>query len=107
MRFLEYIEKAIKEDIEFDAVIGDVDMPATFCFCDSWVITDYCKQKYGDLLNSEIEVHEDPTGHHTTCVEVFYDDYKVGEEFSMALAGYISEGEWNMLFLEGEAVEEE
>lgn len=106
MTFLEYIEKAIKEDIEFDAVIGDVDMPATFCFCDSWKITDYCKQKYEELLNSEIIVHEDPTGYCTTAVEVLYDDNKVGTEFCWAVAGYICEGEWERLFIEGDRVDE-
>ena len=34
LRFIEYMKYCIVHDIEFDAVIGDVDMPATFCFCD-------------------------------------------------------------------------
>lgn len=100
MKFIEYIEEAIKNEGEFDAVIGDVDMPATFCFCDDWKITDYCKEKFGDLLNSEIVVHEDTTGRYTTSVEVLYDDEKVGEKFCWAVAGYIAEDEWNKLFIE-------
>lgn len=98
MKFIEYIEKAIKEDLEFDAVIGDVDMPATFGFCDDWVITDYCMEKYGDLLESEIEVQKDPTGYYTDVVIVDYDDYKKGERFAWAVTGYVSESEWDKLF---------
>lgn len=107
MTFLEYIEQeGIKNEKEFDAVIGDIDMPATFCFSSDWKITEYCKQKYNGLLNSEITVHEDPTGYCTTCVEVAFDDEETGESFCYAVAGYISEGEWEKLFIEGEVEEE-
>lgn len=98
MKFVEYIEKAIKEDLEFDAVIGDVDMPATFCFCDDMVITDYCMEKYGDMLESEIEIQKDPTGWYTDVVIVDYDNYKKGERFAYAVAGYISDVEYKKLF---------
>ena len=73
-------------------------MPATFGFCDDWVITDYCKEKYEKLLESEIIVHEDPT--YIDVVEVLYDDYEIGEKFAYAVAGYIGETEWNKLFME-------
>lgn len=106
MKFIEYIEERIKDEKEFDAVIGDVDMPATFCFSDDWKITDYCKQKYSDLLNSEIEIYNDPTGYCTDAVEVLYDNEEIGEQFCWAVAGYVSEGEWEKLFMEGEAIEE-
>ena len=108
MTFLEYIEKAIKENLEFDAIIGDVDVPATYCFNDDWKITDYCKQKYGELLNSEIKLHEgNSVLGYTDVVEVFYDDEEMGRQFTMAVAGYVSESEWNRLFIEGEAIENE
>lgn len=98
MKFHEYIEERIKDEMEFDATIGGVDMPATLGFCDSWVLTDYCREKYNDLLNSEITVYSDPTGRYTDAVEVAYDDYKVGYEFCYAVAGYVSESEWDKLF---------
>lgn len=98
MKFIDYINKAIEEDLEFDAVIGDVDMPATFCFCDDMVITDYCMNKYGDLLNSEIEVREDPTSRYTDVVIVDYDDDEKGEKFTWAVAGYVSKTEYEKLF---------
>lgn len=98
MKFIDYINERIKDGNEFDAIIGDVDMPATFGFCDDWVITDYCKEKYEKLLESEIIVHEDPT--YIDIVEVLYDDYEIGEKFAYAVAGYIGETEWNKLFME-------
>lgn len=104
MTFLEYIEERIKDEKEFDAVIGDVDMPATFCFNDDWTITDYCKEKFNDLLNSEIIEHKDPTGYCTTSVEVLYNNHDIGKQFCWAVAGYICEGEWNRLFMEGNEI---
>lgn len=101
MKFIEYIEERIKDEYEFDAVIGDVDMPATFGFLEDWCITDYCKEKFGDLLNSEIIIHKDPKGRYTETVEVLYDDYKVGEKFCWSVAGYIAEDEWYKLFTKG------
>ena len=105
MTFLEYINKRIRDEEEFDAVIGDVDMPATFCFSSEWKITDYCMQKFGDLLNSEVIVHIDPTGYYTQSVEVLYDNYTKGERFCLAVAGYINQGEWEQLFMHGEVDE--
>lgn len=105
MKFIEYINERIKDEEEFDAIIGDVEMPVTLGFNSDWKITDYCKQKYGDLLNSEINIYEDQTGNYTTGVEVLYDNDEIGEQFCYAVAGYVSEGEWNLLFKEGEADE--
>lgn len=105
MTLLEYIEARIKDGNEFDIIVGDVEMPATLGLNEDWKITDYCKQKYGDLLNSEVIEHNDPTGRYTDSVEVLYDDADIGEQFTWAVAGYISEGEWNLLFIEGEAIE--
>lgn len=96
--FKEYIEYCIRKDLEFDAVIGDVDMPCTFGFCDDMKITNYCMEKYGDLLNSSCEVTVDSTGRYTDVVIVDYDNYEKGESFSYAVAGYISETEYKRLF---------
>ena len=98
MKFIEYINERIKDGEEFDAIIGGVDMPATLGFCDDWTITDYCKEKYGELLESEIEIHKDPTGMYTDTVEVLYDNANIGEKFCWSVAGYIGETEWNKLF---------
>lgn len=98
MKFIEYINARIKDEVEFDAIIGDVEMPATLGFCDDWVITDYCKEKFGELLESEIIIHERID--YLDIVEVLYDNDRVGEQFAYAVAGYIGETEWNKLFME-------
>lgn len=97
-KFIDYIKYCIAHDIEFDAVIGDVDIPCTFSFWDAMEITDYCIEKYGALLNSECEVKYDTTGRYTDSVIVNYDDENVGERFAYAVAGYVSETEYNKLF---------
>lgn len=97
-KFIDYIKYCIAHGLEFDAKIGNVDMPATFSFCDDMKFNDYCMEKYGDLLNSDCEVKYDPTGRYTDCVIVDYDDYKKGEQFTWAVAGYVSETEYEKLF---------
>lgn len=98
MKFIEYLKFCIAHDLEFDAVIGDVDMPATFSFCDDMKFTEYCMDKYGDLLNSDCEVKYDLSGRSTDAVIVDYDDYEKGEAFTWAIAGYVSDTEYEKLF---------
>lgn len=98
VKFIDYLKFCIAHDLEFDAVIGDVDMPATFCFCDDMEFTDYCMEKYGDLLNSDCEVKYDTSGRYTDVVIVDYDDENKGEQFTWAVAGYISDTEYKKLF---------
>jgi hypothetical protein len=91
MKFREYILAKFSKEDEFDAEIGGVDMPCTFCGGEDFVITPYMEEKYGDLLNAEIgETSED-------FCEVLYDNYKKGEEFSCSLAGYCSVEEYDKL----------
>ena len=97
-KFIDYMNYCIAHDIEFDAVIGDVIMPCTFCFCEGMRFTAYCMNKYGDLLNSECEVKYDTLGNTTDMVVVDYDDEKLGEMFTWAVAGYVSEDEYAKLF---------
>lgn len=96
--FEQILEYYGAHDLEFDANIGDVDMDATYCFSGVLKITDYCRAKYGDLLNSKAVVKYDASGRNTDCVIVDYPNYKLGQEFTMAVAGYVSEKEYNLLF---------
>ena len=95
MKFIDYMKKCIKEDIEFDAIIGDVEMPYTFCFTSDMKFTKYCKEKYKELLESEIRIENND---YFNVIEVLYDDEVVGERFAAALAGYVSEKEYEKLF---------
>lgn len=96
MKFINYMKKCIKEDIEFDAIIGDVEMSYTFCFTDDIKFTKYCREKYKELLESEIRIIKN-NGYYDV-IEVLYDDEVVGERFAAALAGYVNEREYERLF---------
>ena len=95
MTFYEYIQERIEKEEEFEAIIGGAEMTATFSF-GNWKFTDYCMEKYGELLESEIEELEEFYG--TKNVEVMCDDEFLGYEFCKAVAGYVSEEEWSKLF---------
>lgn len=96
--FREIINYYSAHDLEFDAIIGDVECEATFSFCGIPNFTKYCEEKYGDLLDSNAKVIYDPTGRYTDTVEVDYEDDKKGNRFAMAWAGYVSETEYDKLF---------
>ena len=98
VKFIDYIKYCIAHEIAFDAVIGDVDMPATFVFSSDTKFTDYCMERYGDLLNSDCEVKYDITGRCTDVAIVDYADHYKGESFAWVVAGYISETEYEKLF---------
>ena len=97
MTFREYLQENTEAD--FDMIIGDVDMPATVVWTDDMKITEYFEEKYSQILNSEIEIHEDPTGNYTMSIELLDDSIspEKGEEFVWVLAGYGSTEEYEKL----------
>lgn len=98
MKLVDFIkEHLIKDEEEYDAIIGDVDMPATLGACSDWEITSYCMERFGDLLNSECKIIPAENGG-VPVVEVDYDNYKKGIFFCKCLAGYIDYEEFNKLF---------
>ena len=57
MTFAEYIvNHAIPNALEFDCIIGDVDMPATLCWDTDYKLLPAVFEVFGDLLNSEINI---------------------------------------------------
>ena len=97
MTFREYLQE--NAEAEFDMIIGDVEMPATVVWNEDMQITEYFEEKYSQMLNSTIEIHEDPKGKYTTCIELLDETIssKKGEEFVWALAGYCSTEEYDKL----------
>lgn len=92
MTFREYIEARIQDEEEFDLIVGDVDMLATICIdSDMTFPTPRMTEKYGALLNAEVEVLA------TGVVEVFHESDKLGERFCLDMAGYCSEEEYTKL----------
>jgi hypothetical protein len=93
MTFLEFIvNQAIPNELEFDCIIGDVDMPCTLCWSKTDKIGSALLAEYDELLDSPINILGNG------FVEVLYDDYEEGERFCWAQAGYISEEEYRAYF---------
>ena len=78
-KFLDMLQSG--EYIDCDLIIGGCDMPASFVWDEDSTITDY-----------GIEVF--PNGN----IEVLCDDYRLGERFVMAVAGYVGNSEFMKLF---------
>lgn len=102
MKLIEYLKEYNNMDIEM--VIGNVDMPCTFSWCGDIEFTEYCMEKYGSILNSEIEIiteEVNSSGVYRYTDLIVKDEsisYITGEQFSYAYAGYISEQEYDKLF---------
>ena len=105
MTFEEYLIEMGKRDSEFEAVIDNSDMPATFCPGDDYYFSDYCHKKYGDLLNAKVNIISPETDITNEVVEVEYDNYRKACNFCMAMAGYCSVSETERLFPEKETEE--
>lgn len=88
--FLELLNS--DEDLDIDVIVGSVEMPATFVWDEDTRITEYGISKYMLLMQSSYKVYND------SCLELDCEDYRLGEEFFLAAAGYISESEYNKLF---------
>ncbi len=98
MTFEEYLLKMGAEDKEFEAVIDNSDMPATFCPPGDIYYSAYCHEKYGTLLAAKVAVISPETGTANEVVEVDYGNYNKAKDFCMALAGYVSISEDSKLF---------
>ena len=92
MTFLELLQSGAEMDC--DLIIGDCDMPATFVWYGDMIITEYGIQKFKPIMDAEFR--RIPNGN----IEIFCDDWRMGERFTLAAAGYISETEYDMIFKE-------
>jgi stage V sporulation protein G len=81
-----------------DVIVGDVEMNHALVWNFGDDITDYCYEQYADLLNSPYKIHDHGNGYEV--IEVFCDDYKMGEDFFAAAAGYIADSEHKKMFIE-------
>lgn len=92
--FFDYLKVA--EDLDCELIIGDVEMPASFVWDDECLITEAGYEKFKPIMDAEYKVLENGN------IEIFCDDDELGEQFSWANAGYVSEklhnswftGEW-------------
>ena len=80
------------EEFECDLIIGGVDMPATLVWDEDCNITTYGAECYAAVVNAPYKIRS------SSCIEIFCDDYKLGEQFVMAAAGHIGSREWERQF---------
>lgn len=79
-------------ELNCDLIIGDCDMPASFVWYEGCNITAYGIEKFEELMESEFTELENGN------IEIHCDDERLGEQFCIAAAGYISENEYNRIF---------
>jgi len=80
------------KEMDCDLIIGGTEIPATFVWGEGDALTAHGTDFYEALLKSPYELLENGN------VEVFCDDYELGEHFTLAAAGAISLSEHNKLF---------
>ena len=90
MKFLELLRS--KTALDVDLIIGGVDMPATLVWDEDSIITDYGIEKYRPLMEAECTVLNNGN------IEIHCDNYRLGEDFCMAAAGYIGINESKKIF---------
>jgi hypothetical protein len=89
-KFLDLLQG--NEYIDCDLIIGDSDMPASFVWDEDTSMTDYGIEYFKPILDAEYE--RLPNGN----IEIFCDDWELGEDFCYAVAGYVSEEKYRKLF---------
>jgi hypothetical protein len=77
--------------------IDDVALPtpppdATFVWGPDCFIKEYGIEQYKAIMDAEYKILENGN------IEIFCDDYALGEHFTMAAAGYIADSEYNKMF---------
>lgn len=88
--FLDFLRE--KKELECELIIGNSDMPATLSWDAASNITEYGEEYYAPILDAPYKVLGNGN------IEIFCDNYKLGEHFVMALSGYIGTKEWEQLF---------
>jgi len=90
MKFLDILMSG--DYLDCDLIVGDCEMPATLVWNEDSTITDYGKEFYSKLLNSNATILENGN------IEVDCEDDNLGTHFVLAAAGYISVAEYKRLF---------
>lgn len=88
--FLELLRSG--EEFDCDLVIGGAEMPASFVWSEDDEITAYGTEKYRSILEAPFERLDNGN------IEVLCDDWRLGEEFCLAVAGYIGDAEYRRIF---------
>lgn len=92
--FLDFLRARshMEEDLECELIIGGSDMPATFNWSNEIHITPYGAERFRAIMEGPYEILLGGN------IEIFCDDDTLGEDFVLAVAGYIGENEYNRMF---------
>ena len=92
--FLDFLRNRarVEEELECELIIDNSDMPATFYWDKESRITSYGAEYFAPIMEAPYEVLENGN------MEIFCDDYELGKEFVMAVAGYIGQSEYDKMF---------
>ena len=77
-----YIDRAIRDGADFDAVISGCDVQQTFCWQPDMCITDACEAEYRALLDAEVRVLAAAPGERFSIIEICTDRLFLGNAFS-------------------------
>jgi hypothetical protein len=91
VKFLDLLHSGA--DFDCDLIIGNSDMPASFVWNSDDRLTEYGIEKFRPILEADYKIL--PNGN----IEVLCDDWNLGEIFCLTVAGYISEAEYNRIFV--------
>lgn len=88
--FFDLLQSEAEMDCEI--IVGNCDMPATFVWGEDFFVSDYGYEKFKTLLDAKFNIL--PNGN----IEILCNDWKLGEAFIQASAGYISQKEYDKIF---------
>lgn len=96
--FIDFINFCINNSIDFDLVIGGVNMNQKFSFSPSWIITDYFREQFKDLFQAKCEIRSfrkifGPPDN--TVILLDFNDYNIGYKFTDIITGAIDIYEWD------------
>ena len=66
-----YIDRAIRDGADFDAVISGCDVQQTFCWQPDMCITDACEAEYRALLDAEVRVLAAAPGERFSIIDLY------------------------------------
>ena len=96
-----YIDRAIRDGADFDAVISGCDVHLTLCSQTTMCITHACEAASRALHDAEVRVHDAAPGERFSIIEICTDKLFLGDAFSRCTAGYCSPREYRRLFRAG------
>lgn len=80
------------EELDCDLIIGKCEMPASFVWDENSTITDYGIEQFRPIMDAAYS--RLPNGN----IEIHCNDYRLGERFAQAAAGYIGISEYENIF---------